>query len=386
MRKLWLASLGAILLLCLSVSVVFAQSDEPTVPFCGDLSESECAAIDASSAQMAALTSGTSVNQFKLYGTGGALGDREVSLILTSDNTFVIDQQTLERLNTLKAMPPDEFAADPNAIAEAALMPLDIDTAQAVTLTVSPELATSLSATFHMSVPNTLSFHTRIVNGVIYVRLADFAIFAGKPEWMPEWIGVEARTFLSNTVSTSIANSTINAADIQHALMPPGAALEGTIIYHVPAEDIAAYQDFMKLVALGAGEQNGEAVKVYYLTWDLPRYFGGALFAERMGQESYPSAESRLYGSLATILLDGLTTNMRQAIGISDSYVHSADTNVTWAVGIPGGPPIADRPTIGFSLSMHNSNLNQVKQILPPAGAIVLPINLLLGMMSGLGQ
>lgn len=382
MRKLWLASIGAILLLCLWGGVASAQSDEPRAPFCGSLPESECASLDLSSTTMAGLTSGTSINQVKLYVTGAALGDQEVSVVLTSDRSFIIDPHTLSRLNTLSAMPPDQFAADPNAMAEAARIPFDIDVSQVITLAISPELVTRLTDATHINFPNTISFHTRTVNGVIYIRLADFTIFTQQPDWLPEWLGIQTRVIVSNTVRSSIADSTIDPAAIQQALVPPGEALAGSIIYHVPADQMALYQDFMRLVALGVSQQDGELVQVYDLTWDLPRYFGGPLFAERTGQPDFPNAQSRLYGSLATILLDGVTANMRQAVGASNSYVYLVDTNATWAIGLPGGQLISDRPTIGVVYSMHNSNLNQLQSIAAPAEALVPPINFVLAIVN----
>jgi hypothetical protein len=73
---------------------------------------------------------------------------------------------------------------------------------------------------------------------------------------------------------------------------------------------------------------------------------------------------------------------MRQAVGVSDSYVYSVDTNVTWAIGMPGGQLLSDRPTVGLAVSMHNSNLNQIESIPAPAGAFVPPINFVLAIVN----
>jgi len=372
--------LGAIILASLSVGVALAQSEETTVPFCGSLSESQCSALEATAEIMAGLTSGTSENQFKIYATGALLGDQELSLVLTSDNSFVIDAKTLERLNALSAMPPEELAADPAALTEAAMLPLSIDRDQTISLAFSPEMVAHFADTLQVTLPNPLAFHLRVVNGVIYIRLADFGFLGTLPDWTPEWLGIETRAILSATVTSGVANSTIDAASVQSALVPPGAALEGSIVYHVPAEQLAAYDDFMNLTALGVIQQNDEPAQLYYLTWDLARYLGGPLFAARMGQP-FPSPQSRMWGSLGTLLLEGLTTDMKQTVGVANSYVHSVDTEAAWAIGLPGGQLMADRPVLGFSMTMQNSDLNTLRRILPPRGAFVPPINLLFALM-----
>jgi hypothetical protein len=264
---------------------------------------------------------------------------------------------------------------------DAMRLPFVIDRDQTVTLAFSPELLEFLGERFGASFPASLSFHLRIVNQVIYIRLADYDFLGGQPDWMPEWIGIETRVLLSDSVTSAVASPDFNVADIQSMLVPPGAQLAGSIVYHVPPEQVAVYADFMNLSSRGLGEQNGATVTNYRLTWDIPRYLGGPLFAKHAGTHEFPSATSRLYGSTAVILLDGLESSMNQAVSTEGSYVYSVDTQVRWAMGIPGGPPLAERPTLGLSISMQNSNLNSVEAIPTPEGAFVPPINFILAII-----
>lgn len=382
MKKLWLASLLAMLMVCLSVTVAFAQDEVEEVPFCGSLSESECSDLDATSQLMTELTSGRSQREVKIYATNETLGEQEISLVLSTDRTFSIPPAALARMNELIAMSPDEFAADSTAIADAMLLPYDVDVDQSVALSFSPELMGQLQETFGISVPSSVAFHTRIVDEVVYIRLADFEIFAPQPDWVPEWIGIETRVLISDSVRNSVANGSVDPVKVQSALVPPGTALQGSIVYHVPAEDLAAYADFMSLVSVGTVSQNGELVHDYRLTWDIPRYLGGPLFAEQTGATQHPSPQSYLYGSMGSILFSGLDAGMNQGIGVNDSFVYSEATVVEWALGIPGGPPLATRPTLGFSSTMQNSDLNSVVEVSAPENAFVPPLNFILAVVN----
>jgi hypothetical protein len=242
----------------------------------------------------------------------------------------------------------------------------------------SPELMDSLATNFNLNIPNSLSFHTRFVNNVLYIRLADFYIFGTQPNWVPEWLGIETRVLVSNTVLSAVESPDFSVESAQNRLTPPGAALVGSIIYHVPPEQLNYYADFMTLSSRGTTTQDGELVDTYRLTWDIARYLGGPLFAQQTGAAEFPSATSRLYGSMGTILLDGLSTYMDQSVGAQNFFVYSVDTEIRWALGIPGGPPLAERPTIGVSSTMVNSDLNAINAIPAPEGAVVLPIDAIL--------
>jgi hypothetical protein len=386
MKKLWLASLWAMIMVCLSISVTFAQSETGEVPFCGSLSESECNALDATSARMAEVTSGRSQREVKIYATSEAMDGQELSFVLSTDRTFLISPADLARMQELIAMPPDEFAADTAALTDAMLLPYMVDVDQTVALGFSPELMEHLQSNFGISIPTTIAFHTRIVDEVIYIRLADFEIFGPQPDWVPEWVGIETRVLVSDTVRNNVASGNMDPALVQSALVPPGAALEGSIVYHVPAEDLAAYADFMSLVSNGTVSHDNALVHDYRLTWDIPRYLGGSLFAQQTGAAQHPSPQSYFYGSMGSILFSSLDAGMNQGVGVSDSLVYYEETVVEWPLGIPGGPPLATRPTIGFSSTMHNSDLNSVVEVTAPDNAIVPPLNFILAIVNMLQQ
>lgn len=386
MRKLWLASQGAILLLCLFTGVALGQSEDTAeVPFCGSLSSSECASLDASSEAMTNLTSGSTESRIEVYGTGGEMGDEELSLYISTEQTFVMQPEDLARLFELKAMTPEELAADPQAAADAMLLPSSIDRDLTITFGFSEPLLERLQAHSDTVIPAELSFHARYINNTLYIRLADYAFMGGQSERTPEWIGLQMRMLISNTVTTAVANSEFDAASLQAGLVPPGAALAGPIIYHIPPDQTAAFADFMHLVALGARELNGQQVNAYALTWDIPRYLSGPLFAEQTGMlanNGYPSAASYFMGLMSTFLLDGLRAGMTQSTGIGDNYVYGVETQIAWALGLPGGPLLADRPTIGFISTMLNDDLNAVGSIPIPEGAVVIPLDTILAFVN----
>ena len=100
MKKLWLAFLSAWVLIFLFAGAAMAQSEAVNlVPFCGELSERECAVLESVPATMAELTSGTSENQVELYVTGGPLSSNKLSLQISTANSFVIEPETCDRSN-----------------------------------------------------------------------------------------------------------------------------------------------------------------------------------------------------------------------------------------------------------------------------------------------
>ena len=86
--------------------------------------------------------------------------------------------------------------------------------------------------------------------------------------------------------------------------------------------------------------------------------------------------------AVGPILLDGLQVQMLQSTDIRDPYVYGVETELKWAMGLPGGPLLAERPTIGISYTMRNYDLNAVESIPVPAGALVRPLDTILAFIS----
>jgi hypothetical protein len=385
MKKLWLAFLSAWVLMFLLAGAAMAQSDAVNqVPFCGDLSERECAALESVPAAMAELTSGSAENQVELYVTGGPLRDNRLSLQVSTASTFVLKPETFAHLRELQAMSPEALAADQQAAIEAMLLPLTIDTEDTITISFSPDLLALLSARFGTEIPTEIAFHSRLVDGVAYTRLADYAVFGTQPGWMPEWIGIELMAFVPDAIASEVASEEFNIQDAQDALMAPGAAMGAGVVYYVPPEQVAWYADFIQLESLGTVALDGEAAGVYRYSWNIPRYLGGPIFAQQVGivgEDGQPTPVSRILAIASAILLDGLQAHVTQAVGMEDSYLYSVETQVTWALGIAGGTPLAERPTLGLRSTTINRDLNAVDSIAVPAGAVVPPISLVMQTM-----
>jgi hypothetical protein len=380
MKKLSIAWLLAWMLLCLCSATALAQSDEATVPYCGELAAEECAALEAMTERMAGLTSGTSENQVKVYFAGGPLHDREVSLELSTVNSFVAESETLARLQALKAMTSEALHADPAAAADLLLLPLAIDIDQTMTVAFSPELLALLSERLGADIPATLAFHTQIVDNVLYIRLADYAVFGTQPSWVPEWIGIQLTSMISSTLPNVVADPEFDVQEAQADLVAPGMAMAPTVVYDIPAEQVTAYADFMYLSSLGITEIEGVPVNTYRLTWDIPRYIGGPLFAQQVGLTSgeMPGPASLVLGMLASVMFHGLQAEVLQVVGVEDAYLYQVVTRVEWQMAIAGGPDLAESPTIGFVSSTTNRALNRVASIPVPEDAVVPPINLLI--------
>jgi hypothetical protein len=369
------------MLVCLSSATALAQSEELTVPFCGELAAAECAALDGTAEIMAGLTSGTIENRIEIYLTGGPLRDQDLSLQFSTVRTFVIEPKTLARLLELKAMTPEVFQTAPGAASELLLLPLSIDMDQTTTVAFSPGLLTLLAAGIDANIPATLAFHTRMIDKVLYVRLADYAVFGTQPAWVPEWVGIELTSMRSYTAASEVADPEFSVRDAQAELVVPSMALAASVVYDVPPEQIDAYSDFMHLTSLGTSQLDGQAVNTYRLTWDIPRYLGGPIFAQQVGLpggQSHPNPTSLILGMLASVLLHGLEAEVTQVVGVENSYLYQVETRVEWEIAVAGGLALAESPTVGFTSMRINRDLNAVQSISVPEGAVVPPLNLLL--------
>jgi hypothetical protein len=63
---------------------------------------------------------------------------------------------------------------------------------------------------------------------------------------------------------------------------------------------------------------------------------------------------------------------------VEDAYLYQVETRVEWEIGVAGGPSLAESPTIGFTSTMSNRDLNAAELIPVPEGAVVPPLNLLM--------
>lgn len=388
MRKFWLAAAGVLLLMCLSVGVASAQSDEPeTVPFCGDLTERDCAALEASADAMAGLTSGSSVNEVEVYFAGGAPSERRLALRVTVASSFVTDEATLARMAELRALTPEEFQADAQAITDTVLLPLSIDRSQAISVSLSPDLSAMLAASLNRDLSSGLTFNARIINNVLYLRLADYAAFGLNPERVPEWIGVEMLAFVPNAIADAAAGADFDVAEAQASLDAPGAGMASSVVYRIPPEQVAWYADFMALNLLGGTVADGQPANRYLLAWDIPRYLGGPLFAQQTAsgeEEGFPSSRSRVMGSAANVLLDGLSATTVQTVGAGAPYLYGVETRAEWAVGLPGGGLLAERPTLGVTATTTNRDLNAVAAIPVPEEALTPPLSMIMQLIQAM--
>lgn len=381
MNKLWVACLGAWIMLCLSAPVALAQAEVGTVPFCDELSAEVCAALDGTTQMMGGLTSGSTENQVEVFLTGGPLGEQRLSLQLSSAQQFVMTPATAARLRALQALTPEELAASPDMATEAMLLPLSMDFSQTMTMAFSPELLSLLTAQLGVSVPATLTFQTRLIDQVAYIRLADYAVFGTQPEWVPEWLGIELAPFITTTMASEVTSPDFDIRDAQDALVAPGTMMATSIIYHVRPEQLPAYADFMQIAEVGTAELDGRAVKAYRVTWDIPRYVGGPLFAQQIGlaaESGQPTPASLVLGMASSILLHGLQAEVTQVVGVGDNYLYQMESRVTWDLSIAGGPLLTASPTLGVTARTVNSDLNDVAAIPVPEGAVVPPLNVLM--------
>ena len=360
-----------------------AQEAPPAdVVYCGELDADDCARLAASPAAMAGLTSGASANlvEVTVYPASmGATGPISASVGL--DGAFVAPPATIERMAELTAMGEAAIMADPALVSEALTLPLTIDTAQTVRISLSPSLADTLGAQFRGQLPATLSFETRFVDGVVYVHMADFAGFWPQATRFGEWIGIDVMFIVPDSLAQRGAAGQVTPDEVAEALTPPGAELPGAYIISVPQGQEEAYANFVEIVALRDTIVDGHAAAVYRIRWDLPAYLASPVVAERVYTASDGQVNLAPFAPLilmaATGLLQNLDNQVVQQIGLDDPYLYERDTAAGWSLG-----------NLRFEVRNLSANrsLNVLEAIPAPENAFVPPLGLIWGLIQAVRQ
>lgn len=383
MKRLFLASILAIACFVLYALPALAQEPPATdVVFCGELEPDDCVRLAASPAAMAGLVSGESLSILEFTFTSGEVATSgPMSVSIGIEGAFVAPPATIARMEELAALGQDAVMADPALVSEAMTLPLTIDTAQTVRVSLSPSLADALGVGLPVTLPPTLSFQTRFVDGVAYVRAADFAGFWPQATRFGEWIGIDLRFLVPGMLAQRAAAGEITAEQVADALVTPGAELPGAYIIRIPPSQEAAYARFVEIIALRDTVVDGKAAAVYRIRWDLPAYLASPVAAEHIYTASNGQVNIAPFASLilmaATPLLQNVENEVVQQIGIAEPFLFQRDTSFGWALG--------DLRVQVRNLSANRS-LNTLNAIPAPEEAFVPPIGLIWGLIQAVRQ
>lgn len=391
MRNFAVALLAALFLVTLSAGLAQAQEEEDgRIIFCGRLAPEDCDLLSVAQDAMTPLASGEASNVVEIsIGGADSSAPRAASLRLTNLSTFVTTPDTIARMQELGAMDPAELVADPALVAESMMLPLQVDTAQNGIIEFSPELADMVEARIGINLPNELEYNTRMVDGVFYVRVADFAALVPQITMFGDWIGIEMDAIMplvldSATEKAAAGEAPADGEDLAKGLETPGSAMTSAYVVMIEPGQEEAFSQFLELVTLRDTTIDGQEAAIYGMKLDVPRYFVSPVFAERVnsllvqgGSGESDSIWVPIIGMGAALIFRGADAEVVQSVDLNDAYTYDMDMAIGWTVG---------DINLSVDISAENRSLDSVPAIPAPEDAFVPPLRLIIPLLGSLGQ
>ena len=381
MRRTLLLFTIVLALLLLTTMAALAQEAEEVV-FCGDLSEADCALLNAAQTAQWGLTSGETAKAVSVYTSGfPRLASEGPALTFNNRSMFVADGATIDKMLSLQEEDLEQMVEDPQLLAEAMLLPFAIDSASTSTVALAPEVLALLSQALGRELPAELTYETRLIDGVVYVNLADLAVLIPQADSLGEWIGIDLMAFMPQIVENNIAEGEVDLDDVAKGILTPGQAMlvQPYLVMIEPGQE-QMFGEFLEILPLRDVAIDGEIAAVYRMKMDVPGYVASPAFQARFGsgEAGIPEYSSGVdfTGILMRIVSSVLASNAEamviQGIGYDDAYVHAQDMQMGW--GLAGR-------NINVQIQSGNANLNNIEAIPVPANAFVPPIRLIMGLI-----
>lgn len=365
-------------------------------PYCGDLSEEDCALLQASREatwNVPAYKAAATYNA-TLAGIPG-LPAAETAVNVAVDGAFSLDEAAMAATLGMIGLTQEEIMA---GLAEDAtplvdmVAGMDLDMSFAVDMT--PELADAFSAqSGGVAIPASVSVGLMLVDGILYVDLTELAtVVAGVPEG---WIGIPVAELLQTQVDAGVFAAAAEQMD-PAALDPSTAAVLG--MQGLFMGDNKMFEQFMTVERVEDTKVGDQAAAVIETSFDVGSLLASPEFAELVNQLAATGAlgdPAQLQDALmmlpmiAPMLVTGLDIGNSVTIGLDDTYVYNNASWLTWdltslvqmAAGmgaLPEGVSFEDPMAVDIMIDIANSDFNVDPEIAAPADAMVIPVEALM--------
>jgi hypothetical protein len=390
-RKL-VMTLGLLLLLfAASVAPAFAQMPEP---FCGDLSDDDCAIlIDAQDASMEVESSTSSIDvDILIAGIPGLPAD-ELAFNYMQDSSVALDPALAMAIMEMQQMPPEELMDSMDDMVETLLdlyANLALDTE--ISFTMPQEIADAASAEAGIEIPTTLSAMLRMVDGYGYANIDELAAEIPELAGVSGWYGVDILSLMEMSFEESMA--TANSGSDMAASMTGF----GLTSFFNSQEGRDMLAEYIEVERADDATIDGQEAAVFLTTFDFGRFVGSPAFAELLISQRELLNESMemelseeelgemlsLLPMFGPMLFTGLDFEIMQTIGLDDFYVYDSELIFNWdlssiiavvrmadaSIELPEG--IA--PVINFNVTSSAGDYNAIDEIAAPEGAMIVDL------------
>jgi hypothetical protein len=384
MRSKVLGLLVVFALLLGTFGTAFAQ-DEAPAPFCGNLSEADCAILQDAQAAMMEVSSykATGTYAANLTGIPGLPAD-PIDVTVTVDGAFSMDEAAMAAAQSFVGKTQEEVTA---ALGEDAQPLADLiggwDVDSTISFEMTPELADAISAQAGVAIPATGSVGLILVDGVLYVDASEFAAL-GAPEG---WLGIPVSELLQAQIDAGVFAQT--AAQMDPANLDAATAMSLGLTNMLTNPQM--FEQFMSVE-----KSEGADGTVFTTSVDMAGFVASPEFAEILKAlaDAGAFAETGLtaadieanlpmVGMMAPMIFADLVAQSSTTIN-ADNLVTNSSNELSWDLAgllqmaamsgalppeLNTGAPMA----IGFTASVDNSDFNVAQTIEAPADATMIP-------------
>ena len=413
MYKVLRTSLLSLALIFVMAGTAFAQTkDQPD--YCANLDEDLCALMVASNDAMAAVTSGTSDLSFEIEMTN--IPDApfsEIAFSYSQESAFILDESALALINETREM--DLFERQRMFMTRGALgkflSQLLSGTTSDVSLTLnfSDELAALLAQETELPIPGELNLSFMLIDGVFYVNVADLGALVPELAFFQGWVGLEIlpliETELEGAVLQGLSDEEMMA--VAQSMASANFGVAGPFITMLNSFGAPVnIAEFFNTERLEDATIGNEGVAVIRTTVDYEALFASQFFADIMRQQLQQQAAqqgqqlskadideiiqvSRVFGP---VLLEDLNFSIVEGIGIESGYLYTTEATLDWdlsntaALASTMGGGSSDLPEelpyIYMNSVTSNADFNDDIEIVAPAGAFVVPLEMLMTLIA----
>lgn len=398
MRSKFVSLLLVIVLLLASFSTALAQAE----PFCGNLSDDDCALLTAATENMMDVASYKASAEYSAVIAGlPGLPLEEASVQVTVDGAFSYDDNALEAAAALASMQTQEEVAA--ALAESPEVFVDFYNGwsfdMVISADISKDLADALSADVGAAIPASFSVPLILVDGVLYVDVTEVAPLIDGMQDMTGWIGFEFGPVLEAAAEQGIfeqAAAQMDPAAMAGAMDPTTAALLAGV--QASINDPKTFEPYTSVARNADDVIAGMDVAVFVSTLDVVGLISSPEFVDVIKQladagvlgEDAPSAADidqamMMLGLMGPMLFQGLTSESTTAVSLDEpNYVVSQSTLFSWDLSgllqmaamsgtLPADQMSSGASLIEFSTVVVNSDFNEPQDIAAPADAMIVP-------------
>ena len=370
MRKLALIALLA--LLCLGgvgYGAVFAQGTTPT-PFCGDLSDADCAIMTQSQEAMRGLDSVTFDLDFNVNISNVPNMREPLAFNLTGSGGFSGLSALRDDMNQMMTT----AMTDPSALIVSVLQNFNGELALTLNLPATAQQA---------GAPASITLETRLVDGVGYVNLDPLQPLLNQPT-LQGWYGLD----LAGLVSAVLQQM----PDLFTQAMPNGF---DPMQY---AEQFQNPEFLSSFMSIERTDDGSGSVATFDLNFDFGALASSSAFQDMMRQQmqaqgtSLTEAEMGQAVAVSTQMLKGITMTIQEDISTDDNFVLSESGTMSFdlqgmmtaiSAMTPGSKSTAGQPVpnIDVDFTLNFDNFNDAPVVTAPEDATVVPYQSLLGAM-----